>query len=60
MMAAPSQLVEEGEEAPKVDENQIFLQSAEGVQKKWVYGVRSSVSTYYAISSRTTGVTSSM
>ena len=31
IMAAASQPVEEGGEAPEVDENQIFLQAAKGV-----------------------------
>ena len=58
-MAAASQPAEEGGEPPEVDENQIFLQAAEGVQKQLVYSVGSSVSTYYTSSLGTTGVTSS-
>ena len=58
-MAAASQPAEEGGEPPQVDENQIFLQAAEGVQKQRVYGVSSSVSTYYASSLASTGATSS-
>ena len=54
-----SQPTEEGGEPPQVDENQIFLQATEGVQKQRVYGVGSSVSTYYASSLATTGATSS-
>ena len=49
-MAAASQPAEEGGQPPEVDENQIFLQAAEGVQKQRVYSVGSSVSTYYASS----------
>ena len=60
MVAAASQPVEEGEEAPELDKNQIFLQAVEGKQKQWVYGIGSSVSTYYTSSSHTTVVTSSM
>ena len=58
-MAAASQPTEEGGELPEVDENQIFLQAAEGVQKQRVHGVGSSVSTYYTSSLGSTGATSS-
>ena len=60
MVAAASQPAKEGGEAPEVDENQIFLQTVEGKQKQRVYGVGSSVLTYYTSGSRTTGATSSM
>ena len=58
-MTVASQPAKEGGEVLEVDENQIFLQVAEGVQKQRVYGVGFSVSTYYASSLASTGATSS-